>query len=100
MKREIKCVVKQRFGHRSLATQQIIDNYVNNRSAYGLYECPNCLDFHLTSNYDNRSKELKRKCLDTLLGVKLPRTVHLVSVRRKDMKDLLSPSSPLLQDKV
>jgi hypothetical protein len=62
MKRKNKCVGKQTFFNKREAEAKVIYNCAKNRKAYGIYECPSCLDFHLTSKYDNRSDELKKKC--------------------------------------
>jgi hypothetical protein len=62
MKRTGKCVGKQTFSHRREAEAKIIHNFATGRKAFGIYECPTCLDFHLTSKYDNRSDKLKKKC--------------------------------------
>ena len=62
MKRPGKCVGKKTFQYFDDAERQVIKNYIYRLKSYGIYECPTCLDFHLTSKYDNRSDELKRFC--------------------------------------
>lgn len=61
-KRAGKCVGKKTFYYFDDAERQVIKNYVYNLKSYGIYECPTCLDFHITSKYDNRSDELKKFC--------------------------------------
>lgn len=62
MKRPGKCVGKKTFQYFDDAERQVIKNYIYGLKSYGIYECPTCLDFHLTSKYDNRSDELKKFC--------------------------------------
>lgn len=62
MKRPGKCVGKKKFSYWDDAERQVIKNYIYGLKSYGIYECPTCLDFHLTSKYDNRSPELKKYC--------------------------------------
>jgi len=53
MKRFGKCVNKKAYGHRSLAISVAASWYKKDGSMFGVYECPTCLDFHLTSKYCN-----------------------------------------------
>ena len=80
------CLTKIAFPTREKANDFIVGNYIRGRKAYGVYECPKCLDFHLTSKYDNRTKALKRRCLHALLGCKLPTTKHLIYLRDCEMR--------------
>ena len=62
MRRSGKCVGKKLFAYRTDAEAQVIKNFIFKAPAFGIYECPTCLDFHTTSKYDNRSNELRSKC--------------------------------------
>lgn len=62
MKRHRRCVGKKSFAYLKQAKAQVIYNFVLNRKTYGIYECPTCLDFHTTSTYDNRTKQLRDTC--------------------------------------
>ena len=53
MKRKGKCVGKKKFAYKSEAIQKAKNIYFNNGIELGIYECPTCLDFHLTSKYCN-----------------------------------------------
>jgi hypothetical protein len=69
-------------------------NYRKGMSALGYYECPHCLDFHLTSQYDNRNKKMKRKCFEYL---KLPTTNYLLKYRIRDMYNHLGLPVPVME---
>jgi hypothetical protein len=62
MKRRGKCAGKIPYAYRQFAEAQVIKNFLYKRKTLGIYECPTCLDFHLTHLYDNRSPQLKQKC--------------------------------------
>ena len=60
MKRFGKCVNKKAYRHRSLAISVAAAWYKKDGSMFGVYECPTCLDFHLTSKYCNLEHLHKR----------------------------------------
>lgn len=62
MKRKGKCTGKIPYAYKHFAEAQVIKNFLYKRKTLGIYECPTCLDFHLTHLYDNRTPELKQKC--------------------------------------
>lgn len=53
---------KKSFGTLKAVRRQILLNVIRGHSAYGFYECPHCLDFHLTSKYDNRKHDFRIMC--------------------------------------
>ena len=60
MKRPGKCVGKRKYAHYSTACQTARHKFLNEHIALGVYECPTCLDFHLTSKYCNLTHLHKR----------------------------------------
>jgi hypothetical protein len=53
MKRAGKCVGKVAFKKYTHALNRAKHWYKEGQIEYGIYECPTCLDFHLTSKYCN-----------------------------------------------
>ena len=53
MKRKGKCVNKKSYSHRNVALNVAATWFKKDGSKLGIYECPTCLDFHLTSKYCN-----------------------------------------------
>ena len=53
MKRKSKCVNKKSYRHRNVALNVAATWFKKDGSKLGIYECPTCLDFHLTSKYCN-----------------------------------------------
>lgn len=53
MKRAGKCVNKKAYPYTYLAIEVAKQQYINHGAVLGYYECPTCLDFHLTSKYCN-----------------------------------------------
>lgn len=53
MRRVNKCAGKAKFCKKSGALATAKKWYLANGSVFGIYECPVCLDFHLTSKYTN-----------------------------------------------
>ena len=53
---------KRAFGTMRAVRKQILLNVTRGHDAYGFYECPHCLDFHLTKKYDNRTHDFKILC--------------------------------------
>ena len=94
MKRKNKCAGKKSFGWLGDAHNQVVKNYVADHRAYGVYECPKCLDFHTTSKYDNRTDKLKRRCFLKLVGGEMPHVQTLLRERYKLMYDHLG-TTPL-----
>lgn len=60
MKRKGKCVGKKTFAFKSAALQTAAYQYQTYGKELGVYECPTCLDFHLTSKYCNTSQYHKQ----------------------------------------
>lgn len=63
------------------AHAKILRNFMAGNGTYGVYECTRCLDFHLTSRYDNRSQKMRRACINNWLRVPLPRVTQLLHER-------------------
>ena len=57
------CTTKLTFTTLDKVFNRILYNYKHDLDSLGYYECPSCLDFHLTSKYDNRPLELRVRCL-------------------------------------
>jgi len=53
MKRPGKCVNKKAYAYKGQAINAAKNRYLSNGVHLGMYECPTCLDFHLTSQYCN-----------------------------------------------
>ena len=53
MKRKGKCTGKRKYPFRDTAIDMARWKFVNHGIELGVYECPTCLDFHLTSKYCN-----------------------------------------------
>jgi len=53
MKRAGKCVGKRKYPYKDTAIEMAHWKYINQGVILGVYECPTCLDFHLTSKYCN-----------------------------------------------
>ena len=53
MKRPGKCIGKVPFSDKRLAIASAEKHYRLHGKKYGVYECPSCLEFHLTSKYCN-----------------------------------------------
>ena len=53
MRRVGKCIGKQVFSNKESALQVCYKRFVATNQVLGVYECPTCLDFHLTSKYCN-----------------------------------------------
>lgn len=61
MKRSGKCVGKKTYATRSKALAVARKWYLSKgKIEMGIYECPTCLDFHLTTKYCNTRKYHKR----------------------------------------
>jgi hypothetical protein len=52
MKRLNKCVGKSKYKYLHKALKTAEKHYRKNKVVLGIYECPICLDFHLTSKHD------------------------------------------------
>lgn len=63
MKRVGKCVNKKAYPYIYLAIEVAKERYISHGNELGYYECPTCLDFHLTSKYCNL-KHLHKKWQD------------------------------------
>lgn len=55
MKRKGKCVGKKSYKYKHVAINAAAQRYKHHGQELGVYECPTCLDFHLTSKYCNLS---------------------------------------------
>ena len=60
MRRVNKCVGKRKYPYRNIAIEMAHWKYIHENIILGVYECPTCLDFHLTSKYSNL-KHLHKK---------------------------------------
>ena len=60
MKRKGKCVGKRSFAYKSYALKVASNQYKYYGTKVGVYECPTCLDFHLTTKYCNTQKYHRR----------------------------------------
>ncbi len=60
MKRANKCVSKRSYTHRSAALAMACWMYREQGLRTAVYECPTCLDFHLTTKWCNTSRYHKR----------------------------------------
>ena len=72
MKRANKCVGKVAYSHKSQCITKILRLYETRGQRLRYYECPTCLDFHLTSkNADEQFKQIimQRKKKETLINV-------------------------------
>jgi len=59
MKRANKCVGKVAYSHESQCIHKILKLYKTKGQKLRYYECPTCLDFHLTSqNVDEQFKQI------------------------------------------
>ena len=89
MKGWLKCRKKRAFSDRRAAEGVVLKNFLNNREAYGIYECPLCLEFHLTSKYDNRTHQLKKHCFLEAVGGYRRSTHNLIKKRMAQMYSML-----------
>lgn len=64
MKRVGKCVGKKAFRYRSMAMRSASKWYKEKGIQLGIYECPTCLDFHLTSKYCNLKHKHRKWIFD------------------------------------
>ena len=48
MKHKRKCLEKRCYATLDAAYAQVVKNYIKEKDALSVYECPVCLDFHLT----------------------------------------------------
>ena len=72
MKRANKCVGKVAYSHKSQCITKILRLYETRGQRLRYYECPTCLDFHLTSkNADEQFKQIimQKKQDATLINV-------------------------------
>ena len=72
MKRKDKCVGKVAYSQKSQCIHKIIKFYETKKIKLRYYECPSCLDFHLTSkNADEQFKQImtQKKQDATLVNV-------------------------------
>ena len=66
MKRRGKCISKRTFAYRDDALKFAKRQYKLYGRVMAVYECPTCLDFHLTSKYC--AKKLKKKWDKEIVG--------------------------------
>ncbi len=64
MKRRNKCLIKKAYAWKHAALDAAAKAYKERGVELGIYECPVCLDFHLTSKYCN-TKHYHKKWLKT-----------------------------------
>lgn len=86
MKRWGKCVGKKAYAYRTHADDIVVRHYIKGNFVCGVYECPKCLEFHLTSRYDNRTTKMKWRCVSAYYGVQFKKTrviIHEALVARK-----------------
>ena len=85
MKHKRKCIEKKSYNHLSKVYNVILNNWIQNRDAIGWYECPVCLDFHVTKKQDNRNQKLKERCRKAYLRNHFPKRepVHVLLEKRK-----------------
>lgn len=82
-----RCIEKVCFSFLGKAQGQVRKNYMSwfrgrrGKPALGIYECPTCLEFHTTSKYSTMENNERWHCLDTVCGVKFPRTHDLIKLR-------------------
>lgn len=60
MKRANKCVGKKRFNNKGLALAVCKKHWLKRGRKFAIYECPVCLDFHLTSKWCNTDYYITR----------------------------------------
>lgn len=87
------CIDKRSFYTLPPVWEQIINNYIHERSALGFYECSICLMFHTTSKYDNRTRKLRKQCSMAFLKKWFPQRKSkevLVTERMERMIRLLN----------
>lgn len=89
MKRKIKCLEKRAFDLRSKAERYLVMRYRKTGRPGSIYECPKCLDFHVTKAYDNRSPELVKRCRDA--------RIQLICPGRKSTKKIMKENRRLMQ---
>ena len=74
MKRKNKCVGKVTYSHKSQCITKILRLYETRGQRLRYYECPTCLDFHLTSkNAEKQFKKIiiQKKKKETLINVQI-----------------------------
>ena len=116
MKRAGKCANKRKYPYKSLTIDMAHWKYINENIHLGVYECPTCLDFHLTSKYCNlkhlhkdwekvrntwtgsreeikKKRELQRRRLKKKLAVKTQPNPESNTSKRKAYKKVVLPLS-------
>jgi hypothetical protein len=102
MKRPGKCVGKRKYAHYSTACQMAKWKLLNEHIELGVYECPTCLDFHLTSKYCNLKHLHKRWQKTPALPreeIKKQRKREMRKVKKQRKKLLAQNNPPIVKVK-
>lgn len=59
-RKHVKCIGKAAFSHKEKAIRSAKKWYIKKGLEMGYYECPKCLDYHLTSKWSNLSHRHKK----------------------------------------
>ena len=56
---KMKCSTQKKIQYHSrrIAERSMLSIYKNGKETFGCYQCPYCFHYHITSEYDNRSKQ-------------------------------------------
>jgi hypothetical protein len=97
MKRAGKCAGKRKYAYKNLAVDVARWKYVNQGIVLGVYECPTCLDFHLTSKYCNLKNKHERWEKEKHLWTKSFESIRKEQRKLKNNKNKkkILPSQPL-----